>query len=342
VSLTPATPGFARTVAVAAAADGGAFAVLNPIEDELPEQLVTVGPDLSIARVVPMPDLLDAWGMHELDDGRVAIGGLISASQGYGVVVVDPATGSSDITAVAPYEAGTIGGGTALGGDTMYLFISSAAPDGFHEDLVAVNARTGELGARRDLTLDVAAASLAPIGRQFGGLLPRPDGGVTLVFDASPTDVIQDRIPTLLVYDRTLTLTAPPVRVTGLGEHAETQAVAVGADGTVFVLVAVRAGGWILAVPDGGGAGPVLVQLADRVFNYALAVEPAQRWALLPAPTGAQAVDLTTGELGGTLLLGCEPRLDVHDIVPVRGGALLSGECDTPREDTQMLWFAGP
>jgi hypothetical protein len=165
---------------------------------------------------------------------------------------------------------------------------------------------------------------------------------VTLVFDASPTRVPEDRIPTLLSYDASLKLAAEPVRVTDLAEGAETQAATVTPDGTVFLLVEVREGGWIVAVPDGGGAGPVLAQLADRVFDYALEVEPAQRWALVPAAGGAQSVDLTDGSLGGTLELGCEPKLDVRDIVPTDGGALLVGECDTPREDTQMLWFAGP
>lgn len=343
VDLTPATPGvFARTVAVAAAADGGAFAVLDPIDRELPAQLVTVGPDLRVTRTVPIPSVLELWGMHELADGRVVIGGLLSTAKGYGIVVVDPVTGRSASTAAAPFVPSTINGGAALSGDTMFLFIGGAGRYGTDEQLVAIDARRGLLVARRDLTRDVAAASLAPIGRQFGGLLARPGGGVTMVFDASPTEAFDDRIPTLLSYDATLTLTAPPVRVTDLSEGAETQAAAVTPEGTVFLLVEVSGGDWLLAVPDGGGAGPVLAQLADRVFDYALAVEPAQRWALVPSATGVRAVDLGSGELGGILALGCEPRLDVYDVVPAVGGAVLSGECDTPREDTQMLWFAGP
>jgi hypothetical protein len=95
-------------------------------------------------------------------------------------------------------------------------------------------------------------------------------------------------------------------------------------------------------VPDGGGAGPLLAQLADRVYGYALAVEPAQVWAVLPAPTGALAVDLTTGETRGPLPVGCAPRLDVRNLYPAPGGALMIGECDTPREDTQLLWFLNP
>ena len=39
---------------------------------------------------------------------------------------------------------------------------------------------------------------------------------------------------------------------------------------------------------------------------------------------------------------GCSPRLDVRALVPAPQGALVIGECDTPREDTQMLWLIGP
>ena len=44
----------------------------------------------------------------------------------------------------------------------------------------------------------------------------------------------------------------------------------------MFLLVTVRDGAWILGVPDAGGAGPLLAQLTDRIFGYALVVEPAQ------------------------------------------------------------------
>ena len=196
--------------------------------------------------------------------------------------------------------------------------------------------------ADRDLADDVAAASQYPVGRQLAGLVARPAGGATLVFDASPTEVAEQRIPTLLTYDAGLRPVGGPVRATGLAEGAETQSVSGGVDGTVFLLVAVDDGAWVLGVPDGGGAGPLLAQLEDRIYSYALVVEPAQVWAVIPAPTGAAAVDLTTGELRGPVVLGCEPRLDVRNLYPAPGGALMIGECDTPREDTQMLWFLGP
>jgi hypothetical protein len=196
--------------------------------------------------------------------------------------------------------------------------------------------------ADRDLADDVDAASQYPVGRQLAGLVARPTGGATLVFDASPTAVAEDRIPTLLTYDARLEPVGAPVRATGLAEEAETQSVAGAADGTVFLLVAVRDGAWILGIPDGGGAGPLLAQLEDRIYGYALAVEPAQVWAVLPASVGTVAVDLTTGELSGPVAFGCRPKLDVRNVYPAPQGALVIGECDTPREDTQMLWFLGP
>ena len=53
-------------------------------------------------------------------------------------------------------------------------------------------------------------------------------------------------------------------------------------------------------------------------------------------------VDLTTGEPGPLVQFGCRPNLDVRDVYPAPQGALVIGECDTPREDTQMVWFLGP
>jgi hypothetical protein len=274
----------------------------------------------------------------------VAVSGRLA--DGYGVEVVDPATGDVRTTIVAPTSARPDwqGGRSALSPDgaTLYLALSVVAGDDVREQLFAVDTRTGRVLAQRNLAEDVAAASSFPMGRQLSGLVARPSGGATVVFDASPTEVAVRRVPTLLTFDARLAPVGGPVRATDLAEGAETQSVAGSADGTVFLLVTVRDSAWVLGIPDGGGAGPLLAQLADRVFGYALVVEPAQVWAVIPAPTGAQAVDLTTGEERGQLDVGCQPRLDVRNLYPAPGGALMIGECDTPREDTQMLWFLGP
>jgi hypothetical protein len=62
---------------------------------------------------------------------------------------------------------------------------------------------------------------------------------------------------------------------------------------------------------------------------------------LLPAFEGARAVDLTTGEIRPSVDVGC-PGQDVRAIVPAPNGALLIGECNSPRTRTQMLWLLGP
>jgi hypothetical protein len=355
VDLTSATPGvFARVRSAVAAPDGGAFVLLSPVDPDLPQELVTVGSTagggFSITGAVPMPRVEDVWDMHLLGNGSVAVAGHVHArdQDGYGFQVVDPATGDVRPVVVVPHERNTVSsdGRSALSpsGPTLYLFVTTEAPGGIRDRLVAVDVASGRVLADRDLADDVADASRYPVGRQLAGLVPRPDGGATLVFDASPTDSAEDRIPTLLTYDARLNPVGDPVRVTDLSEGAETQAVAAGSDGTVFLLVALTEGAWILAVPDGGGAGPVLVALEDHIYDYAMVVEPAQVWALLPASEGARAVDLTTGGIRGPLRLGCFPRLDVRGIHPAwsGAGALLIGECDSPREDTQMLWIVGP
>jgi hypothetical protein len=226
-------------------------------------------------------------------------------------------------------------------GRTLYLFLSVVTQPETRERLVAVDPLGGAVLAEQDLDDDVAAVSRTPAGSEVSGLVARPGGGATLAFDATPEATSSERIPTLLTFDAQLAPVGEPVGVTTLSEGGETQAIAAAPDGTVFVVVEVTEGAWILAVPDAGGAGPVLVQLADHLYDYALAVEPAQVWALLPAHEGARAVDLTTEEIRGPVDVGC-PGQDVRRMVPAVDGALLIGECDSPRTRTQMLWFLGP
>ncbi|HLM04740.1 MAG TPA: hypothetical protein VK402_06075 [Blastococcus sp.] len=349
VNLTPATPGvFARTAAAVAAPGGRAYVVLTPSDRRLPQSLVTVDATGAITAVVPMPRVDDVWGMHVLGDGTVAVTGQLTSggTTGYGVQVADPSSGAVRATVAVPAETGTVSalGTSALGGSTLYLFLSTGTADGGSERLLALDVPTGRVLADRDLAGDVGAASLQPAGRQLGGLVPRPGGGVTLVFDAAPTEEVTARIPTLLAFDARLDPAGEPVRATDLSEGAEIQAVAGTADGTVFLLVEVDEGTWVLAIPDGGGAGPLLGQFQERIYNYALVVEPAQEWALLPHPEGVLSRDLRTGDVSGPLRFRCGPRLDVQDLQPGADGfgAVAIGECDDPREDTQMLWLLGP
>ena len=133
------------------------------------------------------------------------------------------------------------------------------------------------------------------------------------------------------------------MRATNLAEGGEIQAVTGAADGTVFLLVEVRDSTWLLAVPDGGGAGPVLAQFPDPAHDYALAVEPAQQWALLPSLGGVRAIDLRTGEQPPPLDLGCAGGLHVRGIVPAAApAAAVFGECGAVAQRTAMLWLVGP
>lgn len=345
IDLTPATPGvFARLVAAVAAPDGGAFALLTPADRALPQSLANVRGD-AIVGTVPMPRVEDVWGMHLASDGSVLVSGHLGA-EGYGLRAVDPDNGTVRTTVVLPPQDDVrlSAGRSALSPDagTLHLVLSVTTGNGVSERLAAVDVESGRVLAERDMTDDVASVSTRPVGDQLAGLLPRPGGGVTVVFDASPTEIPEDRIPTLLRYRADLEPAGPPVSTTGLTEGAETLSVAGADDGAVFLLVAVEDGSWLLAVPDSGGAGPLLAQLEDRVYGYALTVEAAQVWAVLPSPVGARAVDLTTGDALGPVGFGCYRRLDVLDLFPAEPGAVAIGECDSPREDTQFLWFLVP
>jgi hypothetical protein len=350
VDLTAVAPGdFSRVEAAVAAPDGTVHVVLSPVNSSRPPRLGTVSHG-QVTGSVELSRVDDVWGMHQLPDGTVAVSGALRSTdgrrEGYGTAVVDPETGSARITVLVAYTGKTrfSFGRSALSPDgrTLFFFVSTVTAAGSQERLFAMEPANGDVPFGIDLAADIAAASAAPAGHELAGLVPLLDGGVTLVLDASPDVTRPERIPTLLTYDVLLQRVGDPVRVTSLSERAQTQAVAAGADGTTFLVVSVGDGAWVLAVPPRGGAGPVLVQLDDHFYDYALVVEPAQVWGLLPAPDGARAVDLTTGELSDQIDVGC-PGQDVRGMFPGAGAtALLVGECNAPRTRTQMLWILGP
>jgi hypothetical protein len=354
VDLTPAAPGIFSAVEYAVAApDGAVFVALTPVNDRRPPSLGTVertDKGYAVTKSVPMTGVDDLWGMHLLADGTVAVTGSLRTPDGhragFGAAVVDPAKGTLRTTVVEPITGKLrfAFGRSALNPDgrTLYMFVSTDGLAGWRERLVTVDLTTATVSDERDLAADVAEASDSPAGSEVAGLVPLPHGGVTLVLDASPDATRQERIPTLLTYTPWLDRVGDPVRATSLAEAAETQAVAGGIDGTTFLVVQVRDGAWVLAVPPGGGAGPVLAQLDGNSYDYALAVEPAQVWGLVPAREGARPVDLATGEVRPAVDVGC-PGRDVRGIFPgPKGvGALVIGQCNAPRTRTQMLWILG-
>ena len=356
VDLTSVAPAAFSSVEYAVAApDGSVYVALSPVGSSHAPRLGTVrrtGGGYAVTGSVPMTGVDDLWGMHLLADGTVAVTGSLRTAAGhragYGVAVVDPAKGTLRTTVVEPTTGKTrfAFGRSALAPDdgrTLYLFVSTVTVAGSRERLVSFDSTTGAILDDRNLAPDITLASASPAGHELAGMVPLPHGGVTLVVDATLDPTRPERIPTLLTYTPWLEPVGEPVRVTSLSERAQTQAVAGGIDGTTFLVVSVDEGAWLVAVPPTGGAGPVLVQLADHDYDYALVVEPAQVWGLVPAREGARAVDLTTGEVREPVDVGC-PGRDIRAIFPgSKGvGALVIGVCDAPRTRTQMLWILSP
>jgi hypothetical protein len=355
VELTSAAPGiFSRVEQAVATPDGAVHVTLTPVDSSGPPRLGTVrrtAGGFGVTGSLELTGVDDVWGLHLLADGDVVVTGSLrsaaGARSGYGLAVVDPATGSVRTTVVEPY-AGKVRfafGRSALAADgrTLYLYLSTLTGAGDRERLVAVDTSGGTVTADRDLAADVSAVSESPAGHELAGMVPQADGGVTLVVDATPDVTRADRIPTLLRFDGELQPAGDPVQVTSQSEQGRTRAVAAGSDGTTFLVVQVGHGSsWVMAVPPGSAVGPVLAEITDP-YGYALVVEPAEVWGLLPAPDGARPVDLSNGDLREPVDVGC-PGQDVRDLFPgARGrGAVLIGECNAPRSRTQMLWILGP
>ena len=350
VDLSPATPGIFCIAGAAVAAPDGRVLVLLSTVGHHPSWIATVGPvpgGWGVTASVGLPQFTEVAGLHLLPDGSVVVVGQLRGPDGggrdVGFAVVEPATGAARTQVAVPLDDGVLPvlrSALSVDGHTLDLLVTSVGAQTVPEQLVALDVGSGRITARRDLAGDVAAVSLERISFEAVALLARPAGGVTLVFDASPTGRVEG-IPTLLPFDANLAPDGDAVRLTDLAEDAETGAVTIGADGTVFAVVAVGNESWVLAVPSGGGAGPVLAVLPDPAHDFALVVEPAQVWALLPSPVGARAVDLRTGEVQPSLDLGCRDSLHVRGVVAGGPGAVLFGECDLPSVRTAMLWLAG-
>jgi hypothetical protein len=358
VDLTPALPGV-RSWADAAVPrpDGGAYVALHDA-DYTSYQLATVTPDGAVSAVqVPTMDEPD---LFVLDDGRVVLAGQFwAADQGgvtddrqYGFQVVDPRTGQGTNRFVLPppesvdydYEHAAL----SPDGRTLYLYIGWV-PFETHDDpnpadvsmLLALDVDSGKVLAQRDLADDLDAVSAFDSGVYVTGVVPRPDGGVSLLFNATPSALDDEStIPTLFFFDDELEPEGDAVRLTGLDDQAESTIITGTPDGTVFALLQHDDRVGVVATPDGGGAGTELAALSDSDYGFGLAVEPAQEWALIYTDDTIQPLDLTSGELGEPLALNCEGQ-GVRDMFPGRDdvGALMVGECDSPGPRTQYLWF---
>jgi len=339
-----------------AAPGGGAYVALRD-DDSTTYRLAGVTPDGAVS-AVQIPAMEDP-DLFVLDDGRVVLAGRFRAADeggigddpDYGFQVVDPATGQGRHTFV-PGSPGLVDhdyehAALSADGRTLFLFLSWSPFPNEHDDdppdvtrLYAFDVSTGHVRARRDLAGDLSAISVYDSGVYAPGLLARPDGGVTLVFDATPSASDDEKtIPTVLFYGADLQPDGNPVRLASLDHPANTDAIAGTPDGTVFAELESGDGVSVVAVPDGGGSGTQLAALPDASSGYGLSVEPAQVQALVYTDGTIRPLDLTTGTAGDPLALDCTGQ-GVRDLYPGRDrvGALMLGECDTPSPRTQYLW----
>ncbi|WP_448627792.1 hypothetical protein [Geodermatophilus sp. URMC 64] len=344
VDLSPALPGRpAEVVSAVAAPDGGAHVVLQPADGTDPV-LATVEGGGALVRAVPVPRLAQVFGVHLLPTGEVLVAGQFPRpGRDYGFAAVDPATGAARTAVVVPYEEGTAFtfGRSALSADgaALYLFVATAVDDRNLDLLVAVDPRTGAFLGGRDLLEEVREVSGYPVGTYSGGLLARPDGGVTLAFDTWEADTFAGPDPGLLSYDAALEPAGDPVRLPIGNARADLQAAALGPDGTVYLTVQPPNGDLLAAVR--GGVVTDVLDIGGHGYDDAVVVDPAG-WALLPARGGARTVDLATGAVG-RLDVGCPSAEPVLDVLPGAGPsrALLLGRCDVRAPGTPMLWLVG-
>ena len=339
VDLSPGLPDGPATVASAVpAADGGAYVVLQP-EGDGPLAVVTVDATGALVRSVPAPAMAQVFGVHLLADGEVLVTGQFPRpARDYGFVAVDPAGGATRTVAAVPYEDGTafsFGRSTlSADGTRLYLFVAITVDVRHLDLLVAVDPVTGGFLGGRDLFEEVRQISGYPVATHSGGLLPRPDGGVTLAFDV--WDDGGDTIPSpgLLSYDADLEPVGTPTRVRVPAGPSDVQAAAIDPDGTVHLVVQPRDGDLLVTVR--GSVAADVVDLGGHSYDDSMAT--VSGWAVLPAATGARAIDLATGAVG-RVDVGCPSVEPVLDVLPGAGPtrALLLGRCGA----TPMLWLLG-
>jgi hypothetical protein len=352
VDLSTAVPGVpvAGTAAVATA-DGGAVVLLNSTDLGRPAYLATVGHvdgGLAVTATSTIPRLRPVWGLHALGDGRVVVTGEFAGQEpGYGFLLVDPTTGRTRSFVAIPFEEGTdlARGASAVSADgtTVHLLLSSFVDGRQLNLLVAVDAATGEVLVGRDLFLEVREVSRAGIGPYTAWLFPRPEGGVSVVFDAYPARSGVHGVPTVLRYDAALEPDGPAVALTGRSDRAQLQAAAVAADGTVWISAETPDATWLLDLPPDASARTSRLAVAGQNYADGLAIAPNHDWAMAVTEDGARSVDLATG---GTARLdvGCPAPLNVAVVAPGVGdvGVLVVGRCTARPPSPPMLWMTRP
>jgi hypothetical protein len=341
VDLSAAVDGPATIASAVATPDGGAYVVLEPESEKEPLVVVTVDGTGAVVRAVPAPALAQVFGVHLLADGEVLITGQFPRpDRDYGFVAVDPVGGATRTVVAQRYEEGTafsFGSSTlSADGSRLYLFVATAVDIRNLDLIVALDPLTGTFLGGRDLFEERRQISDYPVATHSAGLLPRPDGGVTLAFDVwgDSGDVIPD--PGLLAYDGNLEPVGTPTRVRVPAGASDVQAAAIGPDGTVHLVVQPRDGDLLVTVR--GTAAADVADLLGHSYDDSMTLDPAARWAVLPSASGIRAVDLRTGEIG-RVAVGCPSVEPVFVVRPGAGPtrALLLGRCGA----VPMLWLLG-
>jgi hypothetical protein len=337
VDLSAALPGVpGTTTAVVATPDGGADVVVTPDDPAGAPRLVVLDRGLTPVASLPVPGLRRAWSVRALPGGAVLLAGELRT--GYGLVVVDPASGAQRAAVVAPLGAGVAEGGAVLSADgrTVRLLISV---DGGRSELVAVDVASGTVLAERDIAADVGAVSARPLAPYAAWLLPGLRDGVGLLFSGRPDDAATATVPTLLRFGADLTPVEAPGPLTDLATSAAVGAAVGGGEDAVFLTVSRRDGAWLLGLSPERATATALVRLESEVYGWALAVDPWNGWAILPAPGGLTAVNLVTGG-SSRVDLGCRLDTTVGTLArgPTGNVVLAAGACEDPRPGTPMLW----
>src|SRR4051812_15421414 len=156
VDLTPATPTvFSVPEAAAATPDGRVLVALSPV-DSSPPRLATVSRDGVVTGAVDLPPFTHLADLGVLPDGRAVVVGELGpvddAAGGYGVAVVDPATGAARTTVAVRFDPaqGIPFGRSAVSvdGSRVYLFITAIGRrEAVPEQLVAIDVGTGQVVA---------------------------------------------------------------------------------------------------------------------------------------------------------------------------------------------------
>ena len=343
--------------------DGGLSALLQSgdPDDELGSQLLELRPTGGGSAVVDEVDVPVNMprDVHALPDGRIVVVGALSSDGGLldvpdlGIAVLDPATGRFETTVVVPSEPGAVADETSSSsalspdGRVLYLAVSLVNDrDGTSgRELVAVDARNGEVLARRDLSADVAGLVSLPERASLDELSAGPSG-VATVFQSEVGGCESGYGAAVLQrYTPALEPDGPPVELAGPSPDTYTDGLFHTDDGSLLVVRTSYHGDLTLLALHAEGTRATQL---GRWEAQAVARVDDGRTAVLLDLDGVRSVDLT-GEVNDVVVpIPClegtplEPDSDeawtgIIDLVTTGDQALVLGVCDAENPRAR-LW----